>query len=100
MEIKFAKQDGRLVISIIGDLDNTVVSEAERLLNRVLTQEEFDILLDCSQLNYIASKGLRMLINLYKHERDIDHLCFITQMNKHVKEVLNTGGFLTIYQEI
>ena len=100
MEIKFAKQDGRLVISIIGDLDNTAVSEAERLLNRVLTQEEFDILLDCSQLNYIASKGLRMLINLYKHERDIDHLCFITQMNKHVKEVLNTGGFLTIYQEI
>ena len=100
MEIKFAKQDGRLVISIIGDLDNTVVPEAERLLNRVFTQDEFDILIDCSQLNYIASKGLRMLINLYKHQRDIDHLCFITQMNPHVKNVLNTGGFLTIYQEI
>lgn len=100
MEIKFAKQDGRLVISIIGDLDNAAVSEAEKLLNRVFTQEEFDILIDCSQLNYIASKGLRLLINLYKHQRENDLQCFITQMNPHVKNVLNTGGFLTIYQEI
>jgi anti-anti-sigma factor len=100
MEIKFAQEDGRLAISFIGDLDNAAVSEAEKLLNRVFTQEEFDILIDCSQLNYIASKGLRMLINLYKHQRENDLQCFITQMNPHVKNVLNTGGFLTIYQEI
>ena len=100
MEIVITQEDGRLAISFIGDLDNAAVSEAEKLLNRVFTQEEFDILIDCSQLNYIASKGLRMLINLYKHQRDIGHLCFITKMNSHVKEVLNMGGFLTIYKEI
>lgn len=100
MEIVITEQDGRLVISIIGDLDNASVPEAEKMLNNVYTQEEFDILIDCSQLNYIASKGFRMLINFYKHQRDIGHLCFITKMNSHVKEVLNMGGFLTIYKEI
>ena len=100
MEIVITEQDGRLVISIIGDLDNASVPEAEKMLNNVYTQEEFDILIDCSQLNYIASKGFRMLINLYKHHRDIDQQCFITKMNSHVKEVLNMGGFLTIYKEI
>lgn len=100
MEIVITEQDGRLVISIIGDLDNASVPEAEKILNNVYTQEEFDILIDCCQLNYIASKGFRMLINLYKHQRDIGHLCFITKMNSHVKEVLNMGGFLTIYKEL
>jgi anti-anti-sigma factor len=100
MEIRFAEQDGRLTIAFCGDLDNAAAPEAEKMLSRVYMQDEYDILLDCSRLNYISSKGLRLLINLYKHLRDTGHRGFITKMNKNVREVLHIGGFLTLYQEV
>ena len=63
-------------------------------------QKEYDIQFDCSQLNYISSKGLRLFINLYKHLRDTGKHGFITKMNKNVKEVLYISGFLTLFEEI
>lgn len=100
MEIRFAEQNGRLAIAFCGDLDNAAAPEAEKMLARVFQQEEYDVLLDCSHLNYISSKGLRLLITLYKHCRDTGHQTFITKMNKNVKEALQIGGFLKLYEEV
>lgn len=99
MEIRFSEQGERLIVAIIGDLDNTTATEAEQKLKRVMEQDEYDVVLDCSHLNYISSKGLRLLILLYKHLRDTDHRGFVTKMNSTVREVLFTGGFLKLYQE-
>ncbi len=100
MEIRFAEQGRRLVIAFIGDLDNEAAPEAEKMLQRVFEQKEYDIQFDCSQLNYISSKGLRLFINLYKHLRDTGKHGYITKMNKNVKEVLYISGFLTLFEEI
>ena len=100
MEIRFAEQDDRLVIAFIGDLDNTATPEAETMLKRVYERDDCDILLECIKLNYISSRGLRLLVALYKHARNSGHKTFITHMNKNVKEVLEVGGFLDLYQEI
>lgn len=100
MELKFKEEDGRLTIAFIGNLDNAATPAAETALNPVYERSDCDILIDCCELNYISSKGLRLLVNLYKHVRDTDHKTYITKMNKNVKEVLYIGGFLTLYQEI
>ena len=100
MDIRFAEQDDRLTIAFIGDFDNASVPEAEEMLARVFLRKDCDILVDCSHLNFISSKGLRLLINLYKHFRDCGRRTFITKMNKNVKKVLHVGGFLTLYEEI
>lgn len=100
MDIRFAEQDGRLTVAIIGDLDNASAPEAEKMLGHAMMRDDCDILMDCSHLNFISSKGLRLLVNLYKHFRDCGHHAFITKMNKNVKEALYIGGFLTLYEEI
>lgn len=100
MEIRFAEKDNRLTMAFIGYLDNASTPEAEKLLERVFMRDDCDILLDCRCLEFISSKGLRLLINLYKHCRDNGHRAFITKMNKNVKEALHLGGFLTLYEEI
>lgn len=100
MDIRFAEQNDRLTIAFCGDLDNASTPEAEKMLTQVFMRDDCDILLDCSHLKYISSKGLRLLINLYKHFRDCGHTCFITKMNKNVREALFIGGFLTLYKEI
>ena len=100
MDVRFSVQDRKMVIAICGDLDNAAAPEAEKMMERVYTQDEYDILVDCSHLNYISSKGLRLLINLYKHCRNTGHRSYITNMNENVREVLFIGDFLKLYEEI
>lgn len=100
MELKFKEEDGRLTIAFIGNLDNAATPDVEMALNPVYEHNDLDILIDCSELNYISSKGLRLLVNLYKHVRDTGYKTYITKMNKNVKEVLYIGGFLTLYEEV
>ncbi len=100
MELRYAEENGRLRVSFCGDLDNASVPEAEKALENVLKRDDCDILLDCSHLNYISSKGLRLLIEIYKHFRNCEHRTYITKMNEIVREVLYIGGFLEYYQEI
>ena len=99
MEIKFIEQNDRLDIVFIGHLDNAATPEAELALKPVY-ECNCDILVDCGELSYISSKGLRLLINLYKDVRDKGHKAFITKMNKNVREVLYIGGVLTLFQEV
>ena len=100
MDINLTEQEDRLVIAFIGNLDNMSAPEAEQTLQPVYKRKDCDFLIDCSQLNYISSKGLRLLITLYKHFRDCGHRVFIMNMNKNVKEVLHQSGFLTLYEEV
>ncbi|MBP5776941.1 MAG: STAS domain-containing protein [Prevotella sp.] len=100
MDIRFSEEGSRLIVAFIGDLDNTTAIEAERKLQRVFQQDEYDVVVECSHLNYISSKGLRLLILLYKHLRDSGHIGYITKMNSTVRDVLYTGGFLELYKEI
>lgn len=100
MEIRFAEQADKLMIAFIGDLDNAAAPEAEIALEKVYDRNDCDIMIDCSHLNYISSKGLRILLTLYKHQRANGKSALISNMNKNVREVLDIGGFLTLYKEI
>ena len=100
MDFRFAEDDGKLVIAFCGDLDNASVPEAEKYMERVYMYDDCDLILDCSRLNYISSKGLRLLIDIYKHFRNCGHHSYIRNMNKMVKDVLYIGGFLSFYEEI
>ena len=99
-EIRFAEIDNRLNVAIMGDLDNTSVAEVERMMAPVFNRDDVDLVLNCERLNYISSRGLRLLITLYKHQRDNGMKAFITKMNENVREALDIGGFLQLYQEI
>ena len=99
MDITINQVEDRLVVALIGDLDNVSAIEAEKKLQPVFEQDDHDVVLECSHLNYISSRGLRLLIMIYKHLRDSGHRGYVTKMNETVKEVLITGGFLKLYQE-
>ena len=100
MDIRITEQTGRLEIAFIGNLDNSTTPEAKQTLAPVFKRRDCDLLIDSSELNYISSLGLRLLIDLYKHFRDCGHRAYIMNMNGIVKEVLQQSGFLTLYEEV
>lgn len=98
MDITLKEQDGRLIIAIIGDLDNVASSQAERSLAPAFEYTDGDITIDCTGLNYISSSGLRILLNLYKHTRANGHQSILKCMSDEVEEVFNLSGFLQLFK--
>lgn len=94
MKITIKNEEGRLVGELIGDLDNTASSMAEKELAPLLECDDRDILLECRELDYISSSGLRILLNIYKNARRSGHRAFIRNLNEDVTEVFRIGGFL------
>jgi len=97
MDITINQVEDLLVVTLIGDLDNAASSQAERSLAPVYDFTDGDILIECSQLNYISSSGLRIMLNIYKHTRANGHKAILKGLSEDVKEVFQLSGFLQLY---
>jgi len=97
MKITISEQDGRLVAALCGDLDNVASSQAEQLLAPVFVRKDCDIVLDCGELNYISSSGLRILLRVFKHTRANGHKAVLRGLKDDVKEVLQLSGFVSLF---
>jgi anti-sigma B factor antagonist len=97
MNITINQVEDRLAVNLIGDLDNAASSQAESNLAPVYDFTDGDILIDCSQLNYISSSGLRIMLNIYKHARANGHKAILKGLSEDVKEVFQLSGFLQLY---
>lgn len=97
MNITINEQEGRLVAALEGDLDNTASMKAEKSLAPVFECTESDIVIDCTELNYISSSGLRILLNIYKHTRTNGHKAILKGLKDDVKEVFQLSGFLQLF---
>lgn len=97
MEITISEQNGRLVADLNGDLDNVASMQAERDLAPVFERTDCDIVLDCTELNYISSSGLRILLSIYKHTRSNGHKAVLKGLKEDVEEVFQLSGFKPLF---
>lgn len=96
-KVTLSEQDGKIVATLIGDLDNVASSEASRGLEPIFERTDCNVLIDCTELEYISSSGLRILLNLYKHARSNGHLVTLKGLSEDVREVFILGGFLQLF---
>lgn len=97
MNITINEQEGKLVAVLEGDLDNVASTQAERNLAPVFDCTDKDVVIDCTDLNYISSSGLRILLNIYKHTRTNGHNAILKGLKDDVKEVFQISGFLQLF---
>lgn len=82
MTITINEQDKKLVVTLVGDLDNMASSEAERSFAPIYDRSDCDVVFDCSGLNYISSSGLPLMLNVYKHTRSNGHRAVLLNLMK------------------
>ena len=97
MNITINEQEGKLVAVLEGDLDNVASTQAERNLAPVFDCTDKDVVIDCTDLNYISSSGMRILLNIYKHTRTNGHNAILRGLKDDVKEVFQISGFLQLF---
>ena len=96
-KVTLSEQDGKIVATLIGDLDNVASTEAARGLEPIFERTDCNVLIDCTELEYISSSGLRILLNIYKHARSNGHLVTLKGLSDDVREVLVLGGFMQLF---
>ncbi len=97
MNITISELEGKLVVAIEGDLNNGASAQATRDMAPVFERTDCDVVIDCTQLDYIASSGLRLILDVYKHTRANGRKAFLKNLSEDVKEVFSLSGFLQLF---
>lgn len=89
-EVAGSLKDGILTIRISGHIDSNNAPEVEtEVLNLLKTEGIESIVIDASELNYISSAGLRVLLRIRKMYSGMK----ITNVSSEVFEILEMTGF-------
>ena len=97
LNITINEQSERLVAALSGDLDNAASTQAKRSLEPVFERTDCDVVIDCTELNYISSSGLRIILDILKHTRSNGHKAILRNLSEDVKEVFDLSGFLQLF---
>ena len=89
--------DGRLVAVLEGELDTAASAETEAALKPLFESEGKDLVLDCTGLEYIASSGLRILMNLVKKANAQGDCVILKNVNEVIRDVLELTGFVSLF---
>ena len=97
METKISELDGKLVATFNGQLDTTAAVQVEKELKPLYDNEDKDIVIDCENLEYIASSGLRIMLGILKKAKQHGHTVTLTGLNDDIKNVFKMTGFINLF---
>ena len=99
MEIKIEHKGSRTTgMKVIGRLDAATSPEFEKQVAACFEQGTKGLILNFTELEYISSAGLRVLIFAAKKTKSGNGAMALFGLRDHVKEVLEIAGFLSILQ--
>ena len=95
MEISTRTSNDIHIVGISGSLDSTTSPEAQKALDTVLAGAK-KVALDFSNLDYISSAGLRVLLGAAKRIKASGGTLRMFGLNQSVREVFEISGFASI----
>ena len=99
MKTTIQQFDENIVVIMDGSLDTAAAIEAEETL-KPITQDEAakDIVFECEQLEYIASSGLRILLDVLKKTKAKGKKVILRNVNDDIKNVFKITGFINLFE--
>jgi anti-sigma B factor antagonist len=91
MNISKTENGTDLIVQVSGRLDTATASEFEAFMQENLNQTG-NLILDCTELAYISSAGLRVLLSLQKKEANMK----LIHVGELIMEVFEMTGFTDI----
>ena len=97
MKIREYFKEEDFILSLEGDFDETSSPGVEEKLEQVLSRNIKSICFDLSNVPYISSAGIRVLIIAYKKAAKSGKKVLMGGMSDRVREVLETVGILPLF---
>lgn len=97
MEVTITKQDSCIIATIEGRIDTATAKDFEAKVRELLQDECTEIVLDCQNMSYISSSGLRSFLILQKGINAKKGKLVLRSMGEPIKEIFKITGFASIF---
>ena len=97
MKINIIPNDQETRVCLIGELDTTVTTTQVEELNQVLALADKALEIDCEELEYISSAGLRYFMQLKLESESKGGSIRITHLNEDVNDIFRMSGFHNLF---
>ena len=96
MDIIINNEMGKTLVVLKGRIDTTNADQFQQDIAPLMEDEHPDIEIDCSEMTYTSSQGLRIFLLLQKSVNARGGKMVLRKMNPQVKEVFDITGFSNI----
>ena len=98
MEVKINTQDSVTTAQLIGRLDTPASQEISGDFDTLAQYAAGTVILDCTELEYISSSGLRLFLSLRKAAASKGGNVIVKSINKDIRSVFMMTGFLNLFE--
>ena len=98
MEVKITHDGGEVTARLIGRLDTPAAQDITPQMNALAEHAGGTIILDCSELTYISSSGLRIFITLRKAAAAGGGRIIVRDISNEIRSVFMMTGFLNLFE--
>ena len=99
MEATIRKEDdNKVILTLNGRLDTSVTTQTEKEIEPLFEYNTCQIISDCTQLDYISSSGLRLLLDILKNAQAHGHHVYMKDISNTIREAFTLTGFINLFE--
>lgn len=98
MEINIEKQNEIVTVYLNGRLDTLAAQEVSKQLESLTEDASGTIIMDCTEMSYISSSGLRIFLTLRKAAGEKGGKVIVRGISNDIRSVFMMTGFLNLFE--
>ena len=96
--INITEEKNGLRATFEGRLDTPAAVKAQQEISPLLENADKTIILDCTNLDYISSSGLRLFLTVRKEASTKGGKVIIENINEEIRKVFMMTGFFNLFE--
>jgi anti-sigma B factor antagonist len=98
MEVFIEKENNVTTARFVGRLDTPASQEVSQSVEPILNDPTGTIVLDCKEMSYISSSGLRIFLTIRKAAAAKGGNVIVKDINNDIRQVFMMTGFLNLFE--
>ena len=97
MDIVFTQNGNILIVKMLGDIDHHYAEMAKEAIEKEVKEKEIkNIIFDFSNVNFMDSAGIGMIIGRYKYTKNKGGRTAVACLSKNLKKIMVLSGLYRI----
>lgn len=97
MKTEIVENGNQVIAKFIGRLDTPAAVQTAEEVKPLLEAENKEIILECSELEYISSSGLRIFLSIRKEAAAHGSKVIVRNINADIRQVFMMTGFVSLF---
>ena len=97
MKTTIEQLEGCTLVTLDGELNTAASAEVNTILAPLMENGRGNVVIECKDLSYIASSGLRILLSILKSVKTNGGKLTLRNVNDNVKKIFSLTGFVKIF---